>query len=280
MWWFTLFLCMLPVGYVENQNFGTLNQAISFYPSSLVISHSAKPLIFYDDTRLMHITMELPTISIGEPFYFTNYSCSLLKSNFYNSLLQSMLTVQETAQRLLSLPGFTTLIECNTYLARYFQLETGLPSRMACPRVYRNSMDKCKKWAIANCRSLTLDERHWLRDKRGKSRKARSSWFCTAGALGIFRALYMATGKRNACRKAPHSYNGRFQHLIHTVNGKLVHLFVTDKVNTKLNNLIFSVRKIDKVFKEWKKELERQANAVSCNEYLNMAFLSRKTIAR
>jgi len=285
MWLFTLFLYLLPIGYVENQNFGTLNQAISFYPSSLVISHSAKPLIFYDDTRLMHITMELPTISIGEPFYFTNHSCSLLKANFYNHLLQSMLTVQETAQRLLSLPGFTTLIECNTFLSRYYQLETGLPSRMACPRVYRNSMDKCKRWAIANCKGLTLDERYWLKDKRGKSRKARSSWFCTAGALGIFRALYIATGKSCETNHVEHlkSTLRRLtatmdvsRHLIHTVNGKLVHLFkVTDKVNTKLNNLIFSVRRIDKVFKEWKIELERQSNTVNCNDYLNMAFLSK-----
>jgi len=146
-------------------------------------------------------------------------------------------------------------------------------------------MDKCKRWAIANCKGLTLDERYWLKDKRGKSRKARSSWFCTAGALGIFRALYIATGKSCETNHVEHlkSTLRRLtatmdvsRHLIHTVNGKLVHLFkVTDKVNTKLNNLIFSVRRIDKVFKEWKIELERQSNTVNCNDYLNMAFLSK-----
>ena len=267
---------------VATQQYGSLNEKITFYPSSLVISHSAKPLTFYDNTKLIHVSVELPTLSMGEPIIFSNYSCSRLKTDFYNRLLNSLLQVQETAQRLLSLPGFSTLIECDTYLRRYFYYQTGIPSRMSCPRGYRNSLQKCKLWALNKCRRLTTDERMWL---KGKRRKPRSSWFCHAGAMGIFRALYKATGhtcETNHVKNLKSTLRSitmamdTSRHLIHVVNGKVVHLFkITDNMNTKLNGLIFAVKGIDKTFKEWKIELKEMANKVNCDEYLNMAFLSK-----
>lgn len=63
------------------------------------------------------------------------------------------------------------------------------------------------------------------------------------------------------------------RHLIHVVNGKEVHL-LTDGMNPKLNQLIQTVRQIDKTFRQCQKELERKANKVDCDDYLNMAFLS------
>jgi len=71
---------------------------------------------------------------------------------------------------------------------------------------------------------------------------------------------------------------GDSRHLIHVVNGKVVHLFkITDKMNTKLNGLISAVKSIDKVFIAWKKELTRNANKVKCDDYLYLAFLSKFT---
>lgn len=65
------------------------------------------------------------------------------------------------------------------------------------------------------------------------------------------------------------------RHLIHVVNGKVVHLLkITDGMNPKLNQLIQTVRQRDKTFKQCQKELERKANKVDCDDYLNMAFLS------
>lgn len=278
-----LFLCLVLYDCGSNsQQFGSLDQKITFYPTSLVISHSTKPLTFYDDTRMIHISLDLPAISMGKPMAFSNHSCSRLRTDFYNQLLTSMLQVQDTAQRLLSLPGYSTLIECNTYLARYFQFETGIPARMVCPRAYRNTVKKCKIWALRNCEKLTTDERNWM---KFRVRKPRSSWYCHAGLFGIFRAIYKSTGHTcetnhvknlKSTLKTVTAAMGTTQHLIHVVNGKVVHLFkITDKMNTKLNGLIDAVRKIDKVFEGWKKELERQANKVECDDYLNMAFLSK-----
>ena len=88
----------------STQNFGEIDQKVTFYPSSLVISHNAKPLTFYDDTRLIHLSIDLPTISMGKPMRFANHSCSRYRTDFYDRLLDSMLQVQQTAQRLLALP--------------------------------------------------------------------------------------------------------------------------------------------------------------------------------
>lgn len=65
------------------------------------------------------------------------------------------------------------------------------------------------------------------------------------------------------------------RHLIHVVNGKVLHLLkITDGMNPKLNQLIQTVRQRHKTFKQCQKELERKANKVDCDDYLNMAFLS------
>ena len=37
------------------QKFDSLTQRVSFYPASLLIGHSPKPLTFYDDTNLVNI---------------------------------------------------------------------------------------------------------------------------------------------------------------------------------------------------------------------------------
>jgi hypothetical protein len=104
--------CLLKICFVlcfsitNNQQFGSVNQKITFYPSSLVISHSARPLTFYDDTKLLHISTQLATLPMGKPMSFSNHSCSKMKTDFFNKLLDSMSQVQQATQRLLALPGF------------------------------------------------------------------------------------------------------------------------------------------------------------------------------
>jgi len=159
-----------------------------------------------------------------------------------------------------------------------FFAQTGIPSTMRCTRGYRNSFTKCKSWALKNCHTLTMDERMWLKGKTSRTR--RSSWFCTAGVFGIFKAIYEGTGhsceNNHVTKKSITAVMITSRHLIRIVNGKFVHLFkMTDNINTKLNKLIHSVRGMDKTFKNWKVELERIANKVECNDYLNVAFLSK-----
>ena len=44
--------------------------------------------------------------------------------------MESVRRFQNVARRLLSLPGFSTLVECDTYLPRYYQFLVGQPSKM------------------------------------------------------------------------------------------------------------------------------------------------------
>lgn len=66
-----------------------------------------------------------------------NRSCSPPMGKFYDQLLLTIRSFQKVIRRLLSLPGFSTLVECDTYLPRYFQFMVGQVSRMSCPRAYK-----------------------------------------------------------------------------------------------------------------------------------------------
>lgn len=121
---------------------------------------------------------------------------------------------------------------------------------MVCRRAYRNTVKKRKIWALHNCEKLTTDERNWM---QFRVRKLRSGWYCHAGLLGIFIAIYKSAGHTNETNHIEKTVTAAMrtaEHQIHVVNGKVVHLFkITDKMNTKLNELIDAVSKIDKVFK-------------------------------
>jgi len=222
------------------QQFDSFSERITFYPASLMVSHSPKPLTFYDNTKLINIHTVLKFTDFGIHFSMSNDSCSDVKAKFFNDLLVTVHNFQKVARRLLSLPGFSTLIERDTYLPRYFQFLVGQPSRMSCPRAYRSSVSGCKAWALRYCRGISVDERQWL---KAQGRTRRSSWMCHAGVLGIFRAIYKSTGHRcepnhmsNLKRtlKTLTRAMSTSQHLIRVVNGKVVYLFkVADQLNSK-----------------------------------------------
>ena len=111
----------------------TTGKSVTFYPSSLMISHTAHPLVFYSDTKLMHLVTRLKVIPPGPPFQIDN-NCSIPQEQFFNTLLGSIHGTQRITNRLLSLSSFCSLLECNSYLRRFFTCATGLPSTMTCPR--------------------------------------------------------------------------------------------------------------------------------------------------
>lgn len=133
------------------ENMDSTGKKITFYPSSLMISHNVKPLIFFTDTRLMHLTTRLRSVTPGPPLTIDN-NCSLPQSNFFNSLLNSIHGTQKVITRLLSMSSFSNLLECDSYLRRLFVYSTGLVSRMSCSRHYQPSVAACKAWALQNCK--------------------------------------------------------------------------------------------------------------------------------
>ena len=82
-----------------------------------MVSHSPKPLTFYDNTKLLNIHTVLNFTDFEKHFSMSNNSCSILKQKFFDELLETVRLFQKVARRLLSLPGFSTLIECDTYLS-------------------------------------------------------------------------------------------------------------------------------------------------------------------
>lgn len=45
----------IQIHVVYAQKFDSLTQKVTFYPGSLLISHSPKPLTFYEDTKLLNV---------------------------------------------------------------------------------------------------------------------------------------------------------------------------------------------------------------------------------
>jgi len=79
-----------------------------------MVSHSPKPLTFYDNTKFINIHTVLKLTDFGIHF-MSNNSCSDVKARFFNDLLATVRNFQKVAHRLLSLPGFSTLTECDNY---------------------------------------------------------------------------------------------------------------------------------------------------------------------
>ena len=238
-------LFMLPFSPPRSaEDVDATGKKITFYPSSLMLSHNVKPLIFFADTRLMHLTTRLKPISAGPSLGIQN-NCSIPQNDFFNSLLHSIHSTQKVITRLLSMSSFSNLLECDCYLRRYYTYSTGLTSRMACPRHYQPTISACKAWALQNCRGISTHERMFL---QGQSRQRRSSFLCHAGLLGILRKIYIALG--HSCesnhmtnlREALGSMSaslGMSQSLIRVLNGKMVYLVkTTDTLTTKMTDCL------------------------------------------
>ena len=91
---------------------------VTFYPQPLMISRNPKAIVFYGNTKLLNLFIDLRTPSIGQDFTINN-TCSKDEAHFLEQLLAQLRTVQKSMQRLLSAHGFTSLIECDSYLRRY-----------------------------------------------------------------------------------------------------------------------------------------------------------------
>ena len=153
---------------IRAQNFDSLRQRVAFYPAPLMISHSPKPLTFYAETKLLNVHTVFNFTDLSGSFAMSNKSCSVPLEKFFDQLLLTVRGFQRVVRRLLSLPGFSTLVECATYLPRYYQFMVGKVSRMSCPRAYKSSVSECKTWALRFCRGMHATFK--LDVPRGRSR--------------------------------------------------------------------------------------------------------------
>ena len=198
---------------------------------------------------------------------------------FYVNIFDSVTSLRRTTHRLYSLQGVTNLLECDSFLRRFYVYSTGIPSRMFFPtRHYANSLQECKSWARATCRVSTPDELAWLRQPR-------SPFKCHVGVFGLFRALYHVF-TRKSCDD-PHGPNlisalrqtaGAMsvnQQLTRVVNGKVTYLVkTTDTLNRKVKQIINSMRALDRSFTTWNQQVVKQFKEEQCHYHSNMEFLS------
>ena len=172
-------------------DFDASGKRVTYYPDSLMLSHNPHAVIFYRNTKLLHVYIDLRTPPIGRDFTI-NDTCDRTQTTFLQTLLIQLRTIQKSTQRLLSAHGYTSLIECESYLRRYYQYSTGLTPTMTCPYAYKKSLQLCKAWALTHCSRISSHERSWLQG----SRRGRRSlpWQCTAGLGNLVRYFYQLGG--------------------------------------------------------------------------------------
>ena len=210
-----------------------------------------------------------------------NITCDPVQAAFYANILDSVASLRRTTHRLHSLQGLTNLLECDSFLRRFYVHSTGIPSQMFCPtRHYANSLQECKSWAPATCRMSAPHELAWLR-----LRQSRSPFVCHMGVFGLFWALYhVFTRKSCNMPQGPNlisvlrqtvdtmSVN---QQLTRVVNGKVMYLIkTTDTLNTKVKQIINSMRALDRSFTTWNQQVVKQFKEEQCHYHANMKFLS------
>lgn len=163
-------------------------------------------------------------------------------NTYLPKVLNSVFTIQRSIRHLLSLPGYSNLIKCDSYLRRFNQYSTGLTSTLTCPRIHKSSLSECKQWALQTSSpplELVLPCRF----------------------LFDFSQIYTATGRScdsntvtnlHSTLRALTNSMSMNQSLVHTVNGKIVYLIkTTDNLNTKLTSIIGTLHNIDATFNEW-----------------------------
>ena len=270
-------LCLL----IAANEFDNTGKTVTFYPSSLMIAHNSRPLIFYADTHILNLNVKLKTTPFGKIPTVT-IQCSQSQQIFMNMVLSTIRQAHKNIRRLLSLPGFSNLIECDNYLRTSFEFETKLTSNMICPRAYRPSLRSCKQWALAKCTSISPDEKTWL---KRLSRARRSAWACHSGMLGLIRKIYTSFGgscnsdKLVGLKRTLTDMTNALEDertLITSVNGKTVQLLkITDKLTSRINTFADTFSIIDKTLTTWKGQINRFAKTEKCHYDSVLDFTSK-----
>ena len=248
---------------LETYNYDMNGKHVTYYPESLMLSYNPEAVVFYDNTYLFNFNINIRSPTLGKNFAINN-TCSKENSKFLTELLAQLRTVQRSILRILSSHGYTSLIECDSYIRRYYQYATGLTSTMTCPYEYKKSLTLCKRWALQYYHNISPQERTWLLNSNRAKRSL--NWAFTAGLGNIPRYLYLAFG--GSCESdgfsqllIPLLFNfastfDTMHSMTKILQGKTIYLAkITDKLVTKVNNSQSSLRYIDKVFLAWQGKL-------------------------
>ena len=264
---------------VAATGFDATGREIGFFPKAMMLAKDPKALILYQDTTLVSLHMDL-NLASRIKFPDLNSTCDPVLSKFYTHVLDSLRGIQRTVTRLSSIHGVTDLFECDSYLRRFYTYVSGFTSTLNCPtRHYPNSLHACESWAIGACKILTPGERAWL-----KERNKRSSYWCHTGLGGVPRFFYMLGGGK--CESS--SYSNLIQvlfefsktmseahNLMKNLNGKIVYLVkTTDLVNSKVTQVIASLRLISRAFSVLQKQVSSFASKVTCHCNMQQEFTS------
>ena len=281
---FTFLVLLVFLGAVISpvctHEYDATGKKITFFPNAMMIATNPKALVFFNNTRLVNIHTDLNAFPRGKTLQM-NTTCDPVQADFYQKVLASLRGIQRTTHRLLSIQGVTNFLECDSFLRRYYQYETGLPSQLFCAtRHYENTLHECKSWAARTCRVTSSEELAWLR-----TRERRSSFMCHMGVFGLFRGLYKLF-TRKSCETSVSSPLVKVlrdagktmstnQQLTHVVNGKVVYLIkTTDVLSSKVRQLISSLRVMDTTFQTWSKQVASQMTREQCHYHANMEFIS------
>ena len=112
---------------------------VTFSPQPLMISRNPKAIVLYGNTKLLILFIDLHTPNIGQEFTINN-TCSKDEAHFLEKLLAQIRTVLKSMQHSLSADRFTSLIECDSHLHRYYEYSTSFQSTMS----YQKSLQLCK----------------------------------------------------------------------------------------------------------------------------------------
>jgi len=118
---------------------------------------------------------------MGKDFTINN-TWSNDESRFLSKLLQHLFASH----------GYTSLIECDSYLQRYYQYSTGSSATINYSYGYKKSLQLCKIWALKHFSNISPHEKTWLHS--AKRRRRSPPWACTAGLGDFPRYFYTAFG--------------------------------------------------------------------------------------
>ena len=160
--WLMVLLVSLLIVPVCTEEYNKTGKKITFFPDSLMFATNPWPLIFFTDTKLVNIHTNLQAFLRGANPAI-NITCDPAQTAFYKKVLASVRGIQRTTHRLYSLQGVTNLLECDSFLRRFYQYSTGVPLQLFSPtRHYANNLHDCKQWPCASCRVIFPDELAWL----------------------------------------------------------------------------------------------------------------------
>ena len=89
---FLVLLLLLPPQLVHTQESSTFDydlngQRVTYYPESLMLSRTPNAIVFYQDTKLLNLLIDLRKPEIGHDFTINN-TCDSDQSHFLGQLLE------------------------------------------------------------------------------------------------------------------------------------------------------------------------------------------------